>query len=194
MKAKSKTSKAKTAAKNRAPSPSGKQSETSTQAGSTSTTGTAVVERRGGYRPGAGRKVGSRPGQNIHTLKNEVLHYRNKYKKMPLDHLLHVLNENAPDKIKGEKDLDYIKRFVRWQNRVDWAAVQSAPFMHAKLASVEIVDNGKSVQQPVDLKKLTPEELDTMEALVRKASINPDDAQEIELDETEYHEVEADDQ
>lgn len=165
-------SKHKTAAKKPAPSASRAVTE---------------ISGRGGYRPNAGRPPGK--GESVSSLKNEVLHYRRRYKRMPLEHLMNALNDECSPKRNKETEAEFFARQAKWRGRQDWAAVQAAPFMHAKLASVEIVTGGQPVQHPVDLKKLTPEELDTMEALVRKASINPEDMRAIELDESQYHEV-----
>jgi hypothetical protein len=123
----------------------------------------------GGSRRGAGFRHGP-VGGSVNSLKHEVLTYRNKYDCMPLDYMLKVLNE--------EQETD---------ERRQWAAEHAAPYMHAKLASIEIssADNGP-VKHEVDLAKLSDKELDQLEALVVKAS-KP--AEEMTLDDADYHEV-----
>lgn len=123
----------------------------------------------GGSRRGAGYRHGN-PGGSVNSLKHEVLTYRAKYDCLPLDYMLKILNE--------EKETD---------ERRMWAAEHAAPYLHAKLASIEVTSSGETVKHPVDLTKLTDKELDQLETLVNKASKTPE---EVTLDETQYHEME----
>lgn len=153
-----------------------------------------IIERRnGGARPGAGRKPGSLgKGAHISSLKNEVLHFRQKYGRIPLDHMLRVLNTDCTPQGENEEPEAYRRRLRHIEDRQDWAAQAAAPFMHAKLASIEIVAGGAPVQQEVDLTKLDNNELDQLERLVNKAAKHPELAPPIDLDESQYHEVESD--
>jgi hypothetical protein len=168
----------------------------------------------GGRRDGAGNnhKIGQFQGGTVNSLKNEVLTLRSKYGKMPLDHMLKVLNNDdfpdpptppklpparATDKERKEYEsaakkyevalLKYEKARAHFIARQDWAAEHAAPYLHARLASIEITAPGPAVRREVDLTKLTNEELNNLEALVVKASKEP--VEEVTLDEDQYHEV-----
>ena len=145
-----------------------------------------VHNTHGGARAGAGNH--HRIAQGVHSLKNEVLTLRAKYGVMPLDHMMQVLNADKPAKVQGEDTQAYLARLARHEARQDWASAAAAPFMHHKLASIEIVTSDQPVQHEVDLTKLDDKELDMLGKLVNKASKNPDAA--MTLDESQYHEVE----
>jgi hypothetical protein len=163
-------------------------SASSEQSGMQSSVHNAQPARRnwGGARAGSGG--GPRLNKYLGSLKHEVLTYRQRYGKMPLDHLMNALNEECPPKAKGEKEVDYLHRQVQWLKRQDWAAVQAAPFMHAKLASIEITATGpEPVKQEVDLSLLNREELVQLKGLVTKA--RKKESTEITLGEDQYHEA-----
>lgn len=141
----------------------------------------AVSNGHGGARANAG---GGPRRVEVRSLKNEVLYLRAKYKKMPLNHLLEILNNKPPPRIQDEDAQPYLARRKAHQARQDWAAQTAAPFMHHRLSAIEISGpDGGPIHQKVDITKLTGEELDALEKLVRKASI-------VTLDEDQYHEVE----
>lgn len=123
----------------------------------------------GGYRNGAGRKRAVSPNLTVRDLRHDVFRMREKWGIMPLDYMLQVLNT--------EKETD---------ERKQWAAEHAAPFLHSKLASIEIVQSNTPIRHEVDLTKLSNAELDQLEALVGKAAKTPD---EVTLDDTQYHKV-----
>jgi hypothetical protein len=148
----------------------------------------------GGARPKSGRRRGGSLGQ----LQYDCLSYRKKYGVMPVDHMLKILNEPLPDipdlsetatKEEKEKRNDLLRERRQLQRRQDWAAVNAAPYMHQKLAQVEVIQQDDHEHPEVDLSKLAPEELDALEALVIKASEVPPEDLELTLDEDQYHEV-----
>jgi hypothetical protein len=132
----------------------------------------------------------------INSLKNEVLTLRSKYGVMPLDHMLKALNQPLPDIPENIdlKDADAVKERDRLIverkeiiGRQDWAAEHAAPYLHAKLASIEVTTAGRDpVKHPVDLRKLSDKELDALETLVNKATMTPE---EVTLDESQYTEI-----
>lgn len=146
----------------------------------------------GGARRGAGNSHVL--GGGVNSLKNEVLTLRAKYKKMPLDHMLKVLNTDPPELPKKTKAnaAEYELLVMERESiiaRQDWAATAAAPYMHAKLASIEVsvAEGGSPVRHEVDLTKLSEDELDHLETLVNKATADP---KEVTLDDGDYHEVE----
>lgn len=101
--------------------------------------------RRGGARPGAGKKDGPRYQKRLRS-------FRERYPVFPLEHLMDVLNSDAPAE----------ERFR--------AAVQAAPYVHPRLAAIQI----QQLQEPqhsLDLTKLTDEELIFFERILAKAQI-----------------------
>jgi hypothetical protein len=163
-----------------------------------------VKSNRGGAREGAG---GGPKRVEIRSLKNEVLHLRMKYKKMPLNHLLDILNTDPPppperphelqeqDEERTQEDYDeelkayerdlaeYRTNLKAFEARQDWASEKAAPFMHHRLSAIEITgEGGGPIHQKVDIRKLSEAELDALERLVRKAAI-------VTLDEDQFHEV-----
>ena len=54
-----------------------------------------VPRGHGGWRPNSGRPKGGggKPSEQLRTLRNEALTLRQRFKKLPLDHLLEVLND-----------------------------------------------------------------------------------------------------
>jgi hypothetical protein len=123
--------------------------------------------QHGGQRIGSGRPRVLAPG--VRDLRNDVYRLRERWGIMPLDYMLKVLNT--------EKETD---------ERKMWACEHAAPYLHSKLASIEIVQGEAPVRHEVDLTKLSMKELDQLEALVDKASKKTD---EITLDDTQYNEV-----
>lgn len=150
------------------------------------TTKQPVKGKWGGARRGAGKHYPIAAG--VRSLKNEVLTLRAKYGVMPLDYMLSVLNQEPPTRERNETDKDYLKRLARFEGRKDWAAMQAAPYLHHKLASIEItVPEGGAAKHDVDLTKLSDKELDQLESLVYKASKQ---SSTLTLDEDQYYEVE----
>lgn len=102
--------------------------------------------RRGGARPGAGKKDGPRYQKRLRS-------FRERYPVFPLEYLMDVLNtEEAPAE----------ERFR--------AAVQAAPFVHPRLAAIQIQQLAEP-QHSLDLTKLTDEELIFFERILAKAQI-----------------------
>jgi hypothetical protein len=55
-------------------------------------------------------------------------------------------------------------------------AAKAAPYVHPKLAAIELeVSQPQRLPPKVDIRKLTDDELDTLERLVRKAAVTPPD-------------------
>ena len=105
-----------------------------------------IAKNKGGARPGAGRKIGSRSGRAI--IEAESL--CEKYPVMPLDYMLQVLNDDKQSK-----------------SRRDAMAKAAAPYIHARLAAVEVKD--PEPRHSIDLTKLDDDELAYMERIVAKA-------------------------
>ena len=72
------------------------------------------INRRGGKRPGAGRKLG---GKNKRTLRNETI---DSERRMPLQHMLDVMDDPKAS-----------------QDRRDRMAIAAAPYLHPRLASID---------------------------------------------------------
>lgn len=120
----------------------------------------------GGHREGAGRPVGvvAKP-KRYKTMRNEALLMRARFDKMPLEHMLTILNTELDPKTHTPEQL------AHWEHRQDEAAKHAAPFLHQKLAQVEIIDGGGAEEQPltIDTSKLTTEEIITLRALLVKS-------------------------
>lgn len=86
----------------------------------------------------------------------------------------------------GETPLEYMLRVMRSKNadprRRDQMATSAAPYVHARLASV---DHNGTINHVVDLTKLSDEDLDAYERLTEKlAGATPDGASGADGDQT----------
>jgi hypothetical protein len=88
------------------------------------------INRRGGRRPGAGRKLG---GKNKRTLRNETI---DSERRMPLQHMLDVMDDPKAS-----------------QDRRDRMAIAAAPYLHPRLSSID-----STTRVEVDVTPLTAEE------------------------------------
>lgn len=135
-----------------------------------------TVQRiRGGARPGAGRPKGvPNKLRIIPSLKGEPMAMRQRYEVMPLDHMLKVINTVCVQK-RDENDEQFAKRCEMHKIRQDAAARAAAPFMHYRLASIEVSGkDGEPIKHQVDLSRLSDDELVTLQRLTRKAELNAD--------------------
>lgn len=137
-----------------------------------------VKSKRGGKRPGAGRPKGipyaeSRPGAN----RNKSL--RERYPVWPLEHMLSVLNQ--PDVIvpkkngKNGKEIENLEELKVQAEKVAAAkmdaAKAAAPYLHPRLAQVDINSTNRQVKHSLDLSKMTDEELAFFERIVAKTQV-----------------------
>ena len=117
----------------------------------------------GGRRPGAGRPPGT-PYRRLQDAKS----LRERYPVWPLEHLLDVLND--PQATNARKDE---------------AAKAAAPYLHPRLAAIDINNRPAQVRHKLDLTKLADEELEQLERITVKAQVTfideePEDAPLIE--------------
>lgn len=122
----------------------------------------------GGARPGAGRPKG--------MVHREVFHFREKYEVMPLDYFMMVLNDMLPEKDEAGRVKKFEDGTVKMQrfSHADkmQAASQAAPFLHRRLANLEITgEGGGPVKHSIDLTKLTDAELADFERFLAKSQI-----------------------
>jgi hypothetical protein len=102
----------------------------------------------GGARARAGRKKGTRSGRAIFEAKS----LRERFPIFPLEFMLMVLN-----------DVDEPAAF-----RADMAKA-AAPYIHPRLAAVEVTGKDRGPEPSLDLSKLSDEELSILERIVAKA-------------------------
>lgn len=127
-------------------------------------------DQRGGFRPGSGRPKGALTKQQRYTLG----YYRSQFAVQPLDYFLSILN-GEPQMVEIEKEVDgekVITLEMRKPTKADRmeAAKAAAPYMHQRLTAVQMTGaDGESLQQKIDVTKLTDEELNTLEAICIKA-------------------------
>ncbi|HZV04382.1 MAG TPA: hypothetical protein VE999_04760 [Gemmataceae bacterium] len=119
----------------------------------------------GGARSGAGRPRNASP-HIIRSLRNEPITMRAKYKVMPLDYLLSIVNSS--DATKAEK-------FE--------AAKVAAPFMHQRLSAVVLTNDGEQRHTLLDLTKFSDSEVADFERLLTKAQLTSPAAPLIDDDE-----------
>lgn len=97
---------------------------------------------RGGKRPGQGRPKGSKTdGRSKRALlTKDRNHYATKYRVLPLDFMLSLLQNTKADK----------------EDR-KWAAKESAPYLHPRVSSVEVGGPGGG-PITVQILKFTPDD------------------------------------
>lgn len=108
---------------------------------------------RGGKRQGAGRKVGTVAKVNAQARKKAL-----ESGISPLDYMLKVMRNTSAD-----------------SKRRDAMAVAAAPYVHAKLASVQHTGRGGGPIQTVDLTKATNEQITALEAIFGPLAESGDD-------------------
>lgn len=140
-------------------------------------------KQRGGARPGAGRPKGIPNKPRTYTsLRGEVVTMRYRYEVMPLDHLMKIINTVCVQR-RGESAEDYAARVKEHHYRQDAAAKAAAPYMHYRLASVELSNrDGEPTRHQIDLTRLSDEELATLQKLTRKAEVTST----VDLGQTDY--------
>lgn len=92
----------------------------------------------GGKRPGAGRKRG---GKNQKT--SELARQAAAKGITPLEFMLEVMREPLPTKGDEEDPVLFVARYVGWRDRAFEAAKASAPYVHPKLATTELIGDPK---------------------------------------------------
>jgi hypothetical protein len=108
--------------------------------------------------------------EQLRTLRNEALSMRQRFAKMPLDHMLEILNDESQP--------------LAMRNEMAWRA---APYLHTKLASIELIktDGDQKQQQTIDCTRLSESELADLERLLLKGQ----PATVTTLQPTEWHPV-----
>lgn len=91
------------------------------------------MSTRGGKRPGAGRKAGVQNKVNK-DLRERILASG----KSPLEFLVDLMREPMPVRGHDENILTYLKRVELWDRNRVLGAKEAAPFIHAKLSSIEV--------------------------------------------------------
>lgn len=130
-----------------------------------------TVGRHGGARPGAGRKPGTPYRSSIQGAKS----LRERFPVFPLEYMLNVINDPTAS-----------------HERKDYIARAAAPYVHPRLASVDINNIPKPEQHNIDLTKLSDEELALFTRLVAKGQRvivvedEPEDVPLIEYDDSGY--------
>ena len=130
--------------------------------------------QNGGRRPGAGRPAGT-PYRRL----QDVLSLRERFPIWPIEYFLTVLN--APDiKVPKHPPVNENLR-ERYHKQVAAAAAQraekmeaarnAAPFLHPKLASIDVTTKPQ-VRHKLDLTKLSDEELAQLEHITAKAQFS----------------------
>jgi hypothetical protein len=103
---------------------------------------------------------------------------------MPLEHMLSIINK--PDMPLTKKSSEEEKTKAReLTQRKDDMARAAAPYVHARLAAIEINGGIKhEIKHSLDLTKLSDEELLVLERIFSKAQVNADllDLDAVELD------------
>jgi hypothetical protein len=126
---------------------------------------------RGGRRPGAGRP----PVR--HRL--DAVSLRERFPVWPIEHMLEVLNEprlqlpNFPQQITEQTIAKYNSEhadYVRQRTEKLDAAKGAAPFLHPRLAAIDITQKPQ-VRHKLDLTKLSDEELKQLEHITVKAQM-----------------------
>jgi hypothetical protein len=92
--------------------------------------------RRGGKRPGAGRRRGSR-NKATKEIKARLAKIEEAGGETPLEYLQREMNAPEPMQRAGEGGLAFMARYQAWDRRTMAAAIAAAPFRHPKLASIE---------------------------------------------------------
>jgi hypothetical protein len=116
---------------------------------------------------GAGRKPGSRSGMK---QGKRVQSLRERFPRMPLEHMLIILNETdiVP---KNTKDKEGKAKMRAQQARKDDMAKAAAPYIHPRLSSVAFKGDNNDPRNSLDLSKLSDEELAAFELIVSKAQV-----------------------
>ena len=150
-----------------------------------------TIERRGGYRPGAGRP----PGPGLKRL--DAVSLRLRFQLWPIEHMLEVLNEPAiphpelPKKVTEELMQVYaakVSAYHKHREEKMEAARSAAPYLHPRLASVDITNN-QQVRHKLDLEKLSTEELKQLEQITMKAQMTYVEDPDSEIEDAEYSET-----
>ena len=143
--------------------------------------------QNGGARENAGRPKGIGNKSRLYpTLRGEPISLRQEFSTTPLRHLLEIINTPyeqyapKPQKRIGESDDKFKRRKAKWalkrhayELRQDAAAKTAAPFMHYRLASIELTGKEAEPQKrALDLDRLNDTEMDLLEKLMRKADLN----------------------
>lgn len=116
--------------------------------------GSKPGERRGGRKPGSKNK------NTEEIIKRINLHAGI----TPLEYMFQVLRQPEVEQMEGEEPVDYLKRLLVQEEQRRWAAVSAAPFVHARLANVQ-------VKEDPDQFKQKHEDMDLMETARRMAFI-----------------------
>lgn len=138
--------------------------------------------RHGGRRVGGGRPKGSNAGT---SRGNKVMNLRQRFPKMPIEHMLGVLNEpdiqvpealaasvnskNKEEATAAQAEISEIKEdILRQIARKDDMAKSAAPYIHPRLSSLQVRDERRADKSAFDLSKLSNEELVLFELLAAK--------------------------
>ena len=95
------------------------------------------AKKRGGRRPGSGRKRGS---ANVKT--REMADRIIQSGVTPLEFMIAIMREPKPARRRGESQLNYDLRVQAWGNLCFEAAKAAAPYIHPRLAAVEYSGTG----------------------------------------------------
>jgi len=109
----------------------------------------------GGHRTGSGRPKRAGPTV-LKTLKQEPITLRKKFRLMPLDYCLQIIND--PEASKAE--------------RLEASRIAS-PFLHVKLSSIQVTSDPSSEPAPprvIDVSRLSDDELVELRRLLTKGA------------------------
>jgi hypothetical protein len=125
---------------------------------------------RGGARQGAGRPVGIPQPRNhaARSLRNEALTWRNKFKKMPVELLLEIINTPLPE---GDTAKIIAARKKLKADQLE-AAKAAAPFCHYRIAAVTIEPEQAASPAALDVSGFADDELAEFKRLLLKAQMN----------------------
>jgi hypothetical protein len=152
----------------------------------------AIVSQKkqwGGRRPGAGR-IPTR-----HRL--DAVSLRGRFPVWPIEHMLEVLNEpnllppEFPEQITEQATAKYNNDhadYVRQRNEKMEAARSAAPFLHPRLAALDITAKPQ-VRHKLDLTKLSDEELKQLEHITVKAQMTFIEDQSEDIEDSEFNEI-----
>lgn len=102
---------------------------------------------KGGKRPGAGRKPGSKNQRTAELARRAAAEGIT-----PLEYMLDVMREPQPTPQDGEEPALFVARYVGWRERAFEAAKAAAPYVHPKLATMEHSGpNGAPIQARVTI-------------------------------------------
>jgi hypothetical protein len=122
--------------------------------------GTKGSSNWGGRRPGAGRKTDA---EFLNIRDQSVKSFRERYDILPLDYAMCIINDIDP---RTKEPHSYSSEQKKW------AVSIATPYLNARLSSVQLTgaDNGP-IKYSVDVRKLSEEELLSLERIMSKAAI-----------------------